>query len=98
MLPAVSLGDLCFPHCDLPFAITTGNPTVLVNGRPMAAVGDLCFPHLFPGAKCRAPHIAPIVIGSPSVLVGGRPAAFLGSYLLLCTFVITGSPDVMVGM
>lgn len=97
MLPAVSVGDLCFPHCDLPFAIITGNPTVLVNGKPMSAVGDVCFPHLTPKAACAKPHVAPIIVGSPSVVVGGRPAAFLGSYLLFCTFVITGSPDVRIG-
>lgn len=95
---AVGVGDACFPHCGkIPHAIISGAPDVLVNGKPMSAVGDICFPHLTPKAKCKGKHTAPIITGSPSVMVGGRPAAIVGSYLLLCTFVISGSPDVIVG-
>lgn len=98
MLPAVGVGDACFPHCGIiPHTIITGAPDVVVNGKPMAAVGDVCTPHPTPKAKCKKPHTAPIITGSSSVIVGGRPAATLGSYLLLCTFVISGSPDVMIG-
>lgn len=98
MLPAVGVGDACFPHCGIiPHIIITGAPDVVVNGKPMAAVGDVCTPHNTPKALCKGLHIAPIITGSPSVIVGGRPAATLGSYLLFCTFVITGSPDVVIG-
>jgi uncharacterized Zn-binding protein involved in type VI secretion len=95
---AVGVGDSCFPHCGkIPHTIRSGAPDVLVNGKPMSAVGDICTPHLTPKAKCKAPHIASIITGSPSVVVGGKPAATVGSALLLCTFVISGSPDVIVG-
>lgn len=98
MLPAVGVGDSCFPHCGIvPHTIITGAPDVLVNGKPMSAVGDVCSPHPTPKAKCKGLHTASIISGSPSVIVGGKPAATLGSYLLLCTFVISGSPDVLIG-
>lgn len=95
MPAAARQGDLGVPHCS-PYAIATGSTDVLINGRPAARVGDFSVPHLRPGRKCR-PHIASIAIGSTSVLINGRPAAFVGSYLAGCTFVATGSTDVIVG-
>ena len=99
MLPVARLGDICFPHCGiLPHPIISGSPDVVVNGQPIASVGDICLPHPWPEGKCKALHFAPIITGSPGVVVNGRPVATLGSYLLDCTFVISGSPDVVVGM
>jgi uncharacterized Zn-binding protein involved in type VI secretion len=95
MPAAARLGDLGVPHCS-PYTIATGSTDVLINGRPAARVGDLSTPHLVPARKCFA-HIAPIVIGSTSVLINGKPAAYVGSYLAGCTFVATGSLDVIVG-
>jgi len=95
MPAAARVGDLGIPHCS-PYVIVTGSTDVLINGRPAARVGDFSTPHLVPSRKCFT-HIAPIVIGSTSVLINGRPAAYVGSYLLGCTFVATGSLDVIVG-
>jgi len=96
MPAAARVGDLGVPHCS-PYTIATGSLDVLINGRPAARVGDFSVPHLIPaGRKCR-PHIASIAIGSTSVLINGKPAAYVGSYLAFCTFVATGSLDVIVG-
>lgn len=96
MPAAARLGDLGVPHCS-PYVIATGSTDVNINGRPAARVGDVSTPHLVPARRCFV-HIAPIVLGSPSVLINGRPAAFVGSYLAGCTFVATGSGDVIVGL
>ena len=39
MRPAARIGDACIPHCS-PFVIMTGNPTVLIEGRPASCIGD----------------------------------------------------------
>jgi uncharacterized Zn-binding protein involved in type VI secretion len=95
MPAAARVGDLGVPHCS-PYTIATGSTDVLINGRPAARVGDVSIPHLRPGRKCRT-HIASIAVGSTSVLINGKPAAYVGSYLSGCTFVATGSSDVIVG-
>ena len=96
MPAAARQGDLGVPHCS-PYVIATGSTDVVINGRPAARVGDVSTPHLIPGGRRCGTHLAPIVVGSPSVLINGRPAAFVGSYLAGCTFVATGSADVVVG-
>jgi len=95
MPAAARLGDLGVPHCS-PYVIATGSTDVLINGRPAARVGDFSTPHLRPGNPCPG-HVAPIAVGSTSVSINGRPAAFVGSYLAGCTFVATGSADVVTG-
>jgi uncharacterized Zn-binding protein involved in type VI secretion len=98
---AARIGDLCLPECGkLPFSIISGNPTVLVNGQPMATIGSAVFPHLGKITKCKKMVPGSIITGSPSVLVGGSPAATLGSLQFsgsLPTPVITASFDVIVG-
>jgi uncharacterized Zn-binding protein involved in type VI secretion len=96
MPAAARLGDLGVPHCG-PYVIATGSTDVVINGRPAARVGDVSTPHLVPARICFT-HVAPIVVGSTSVVINGRPAAFVGSYLAGCTFVATGSTDVIVGL
>lgn len=97
MPAAARQGDLGVPHCS-PYVIATGSTDVVINGRGAARVGDVSTPHLIPaGRRCGA-HVAPIVKGSSSVLINGRPAAHVGSPLAACTFVATGSTDVIVGI
>lgn len=97
MPAAARVGDLGVPHCS-PYVIATGSTDVVINGRPAARVGDVSTPHLIPGGRRCGTHLAPIVVGSTSVLINGRPAAFVGSYLAGCTFVATGSADVIIGL
>ena len=92
--PAARLGDAT-AHGGV---VTSGNPTVLINGQPAAAVGDLhvcplCSPGLHVGG--------PVMAGAPTVLIGGRPAARVGD---ACTcaapapdVIVSGSPNVLVG-
>lgn len=95
MPAAARFGDLGVPHCS-PYVIATGSTDVFINGRPAARVGDISSPHKVPARICFN-HVAPIVIGSTSVFINGRPAAYVGSYLAGCTFVATGSTDVVTG-
>ena len=96
MPAAARQGDLGIPHCS-PYVIATASGDVIINGRGAARVGDVSTPHLRPGGKRCPIHMASIVLGSTSVTINGRPAAFVGSYLLGCTFVATGSGDVIIG-
>jgi uncharacterized Zn-binding protein involved in type VI secretion len=65
-LPVATVGDPLTPHqytkfnpqCKLAF-VATGNPTVLVEGRPVA----------FLGSKCTCGHIV-TVLCVPNVMVG----------------------------
>ena len=95
MPAAARRGDAGVPHCSA-YVIATASSDVLINGRGAARVGDVSTPHRVPARICFT-HLAPIVIGSTSVLINGRPAAFVGSYLAGCTFVATGSSDVIIG-
>lgn len=95
MPAAARQGDLGVPHCSS-YTIAQGSGDVSINGRPAARVGDPSTPHLVPARRCFA-HRASIVTGSSSVLINGRPAAHVGSKLAGCTFVATGSADVVIG-
>ena len=97
MPAAARQGDLGVPHCS-PYVIATASSDVIINGRGAARVGDFSTPHLRPGGRRCPVHMAPIVLGSTSVIINGRPAAFVGSYLLGCTFVATGSTNVIIGV
>lgn len=96
MPAAARLGDAGIPHCS-GYVIATGNPTVLINGRPAARVGDVSTPHLRPGGRRCVTHAAPIVTGAPTVIIAGKPAARVGDILGGCTAVATGSTNVFIG-
>jgi uncharacterized Zn-binding protein involved in type VI secretion len=90
MRPVASVGDVGVIHPGMP-VILTGNPTVLVNGRPVATVGSRCCPHLI-GKKI---HVCGVISGNPTVLIGGLPVARVGDVLgPLCTTITTGSFNV----
>ena len=92
--PAARLGDLT-AHGG---TVTSGNPTVLINGQPAATVGDM---HVCPMCS-PGPHVGgPVMVGAPTVLIGGRPAARVGD---ACTcaapspdVIVQGSPNVLIG-
>ena len=90
-------GDSGMVHCS-GYVIANGSSDVFVNGRPAARVGDRSSVHLRPVGKKCFPHVATISAGSTSVLVNGRPIARVGSPLAECTFIISGSSDVIVGL
>lgn len=90
-------GDSGMVHCS-GYVIASGSSDVFVNGRPAARVGDSSSVHLRPVGKKCFPHVATISAGSTSVLVNGRPIARVGSPLAGCTFIISGSSDVIVGL
>lgn len=96
MPAAARKGDAGVPHCS-PYVIATASSDVLINGRGAARQGDVSTPHLRPGGKKCLGHVAPIIRGSSSVFINGRPAARVGDYLLTCTFIATGSGDVIIG-
>jgi uncharacterized Zn-binding protein involved in type VI secretion len=78
--------------------ILTGDPTVLVNFRPIATVGSKVSPHPPCGAKGGAAHCAALTTTSGSkILAGFKPVVTAGSIdtcghprLLGATTVIAG--------
>ena len=95
-LPATRIFDLDVVHCSIPVR-AMGSPNVLVNRRPWNRMGDFNFPHLLPcGVGCCV-HAAPIAKGSFTVFVNGRGAGRVTDYVLSCTAVATGHPQVFVG-
>lgn len=80
--------------------ILTGNPTVLVNFRPVATIGQPVSPHPCCGAKgCPPVHCAAKTTSiSPTVLVGFKPIC-TSLALDTCGHVRTiGSFNVFVGV
>ena len=79
--------------------ILTGDPTVLVNGRPIAVVGAKVTPHPCCGAKgCPPTHCAAVTTSTSfTVLVGGKPIVSLGDFDTCGHTRILGSFDVIVG-
>jgi uncharacterized Zn-binding protein involved in type VI secretion len=81
--------------------ILTGDPSVLINGRPIALAGASVSPHPCCGAKgcppvhCNAKTL--IGIGSNNVLVNGRPIALAGSPDSCGHVRSVGSRDVLAG-
>lgn len=75
-----------------------GTETVIVNGAPWSCVGHHNTPHKGPpcGDDCCV-HTAPIARGSSSVFVEGRAAGRIGDPVAACTFVLTGSSNVICG-
>ena len=91
--PAARVGDMT-AHGG---TITTGAPTVFINGRPAARLGDL---HVCPLCS-PSPHVGgPIASGASTVFIGGQPAARMGD---VCTCagppdaIVTGSANVFIG-
>jgi uncharacterized Zn-binding protein involved in type VI secretion len=98
MPPVARLGDADFPHCGpKPPIRMQGSPNVFVNFRPVSRQGDLNSPHLKPcGTKC-CPHTAGIALGSTRVFANFRGVGRLGDYIVGCTKVAQGSPNVFAG-
>lgn len=79
--------------------ILTGDPTVLVNGRPIATVGSEVTPHPCCGAKgCPPTHCAALTTSTSfTVLVGGRPVCVTGDLDSCGHPRALGSFDVIIG-
>jgi uncharacterized Zn-binding protein involved in type VI secretion len=60
--------------------IVSGNPTILVNGRPIATLGDQVTPHPCCGAVgCPPIHCAATTLSTGyTILAGGKPVVVLG--------------------
>ena len=94
--PATRIGDADVVHdCQVPFRMK-GSLNVFVNGIPWSRMGDVNTPHKW-GSKCKNKHSMPIAIGSKTVFVNGRGAGRIGDYIVSCTVVATGSPNVFAG-
>ena len=80
--------------------ILVGDPTVLVNGRPIATLGATVSPHPCCGALgCPPIHCAAITTSkTPTVLVGGKPICVTGDIDTCGHPRAVGSFDVIVGM
>lgn len=78
--------------------VTTGDPTVLVNGRPVAVILSPVTPHPPCGAPGGQPHCAARTQPKPtSVLVNGKPIATWPSVDSCGHARVTGSFDVVIG-
>lgn len=79
--------------------ILTGDPTVLVNGRPVATLGASVSPHPCCGQKgCPPIHCAAKTTSKNSkILVGGKPIITTGDLDTCSHARASGSPDVIVG-
>jgi uncharacterized Zn-binding protein involved in type VI secretion len=80
--------------------ILNGDPTVLVNNRPVAIIGARVTPHPCCGAKgCPPIHCAATTTSTNyTVLVGGRPIVTTGDIDTCGHPRSTGSFDVYVGL
>jgi hypothetical protein len=79
--------------------ILTGDPTVLINGRPVATIGDSVSPHPCCGAQnCPPTHCAAETTATTAtVLVGGRPICITGDIDTCGHSRSIGSTDVIIG-
>lgn len=79
--------------------ILTGDPTVLVNGRPIAVAGARVTPHPCCGAKgCPPTHCSATTTSTNfSILVNGRPVITTGDFDSCGHPRSTGSFDVRIG-
>ena len=78
-----------------PGAISSGSPTVLINGRPAARMGDVHTCALPPLAGPHPPNM--ITKGSATVLIGGKAAARVLDLTGCGATISTGSPNVRIG-
>ena len=105
-LAACRIGDLDLIHCSVPVR-AVGSTNVFLgtgtieNGKPgfrgWSRMGDINHPHLRPCPPECCIHVAPIAKGSSTVFVNGRGAGRVTDYVLSCTAVATGHPQVFVG-
>jgi uncharacterized Zn-binding protein involved in type VI secretion len=70
--------------------IITGDPTVLVNGKPVAVFGSTVAPH--PKHK-----LSSTTSNNRTVLVNGKPITTVGDIDTCRDVRVTGSPTVIVG-
>lgn len=80
--------------------VVTGNPTVLVNGRPITVLGSKVTPHPCCGAKgCPPIHCSALTTSTNfSVLVAGRPVTTIGDKDTCGHPRISGSFNVFAGL
>lgn len=76
--------------------IYTGDPTVLVNGRPIAVIGSAVTPHP-PCPKSGIHCSARTLSADYSILVNGKPITTSGAIDTCGHARLTGSFDVIVG-
>jgi hypothetical protein len=78
--------------------VISGEPTVLINGRPAARIGDrIQTPRFQHPVACVG---GPILSGSSTVFIGGMPAARLGDPAATVRgpgTIVSGSPNVLIG-
>jgi uncharacterized Zn-binding protein involved in type VI secretion len=79
--------------------ILVGDPTVLVNNRPVAIIGSKVTPHPCCGAKgCPPVHCAAVTTSKNyNVLVNGKPIVTFGDKDTCAHTRVGGSPNVIVG-
>lgn len=78
--------------------VTVGDPTVLVNGRPIAVINSPVSPHPPCGAPGQYQHCVAFTQMKPgTVLVNGKPIATWPSVDTCGHARVTGSFDVIIG-
>ena len=78
--------------------VITGDPTVIINGRPVGIHQADITPHPCCGSDgCSAHCNAKTTTGSSTVLAGGRPVLYVGVPDTCGHTRSQGSPDVFVG-
>ncbi|KEA61751.1 Uropathogenic specific protein [Marinobacterium lacunae] len=91
---AAKVGDIGTDHSGFPpTPITSGSPSVNIDGIPAARQGDPLAPHSKPK---HAPHGRSIVGGSGTVSIDGKSAARSGD-AVSCGGVVVGSGTVTIG-
>jgi uncharacterized Zn-binding protein involved in type VI secretion len=92
--PAARLGDMTSGGGQ----VVSGEPTVLINGKPAARVGDtIVTPRVVHPIPCIG---GPILAGSSKIFIGGLPAARIGDPASTACgpeSIVTGSPNVLIG-
>lgn len=74
-----------------PGIIKTGVPTILVNGKPIAAM-------MVSGSTVHGtpkPHVSFVSMGSATVSANGDPVAFMGCTLMCEDVIIFGNPSMV---
>ena len=74
---------------------------MFINGLPVSCQFDFNTPHLKPNKEGGIPpcytHLMFITFGSSTVKINGRGCGRVTDGVFLCTFVLTGMPNVIVG-
>ncbi|MBI5706957.1 MAG: PAAR domain-containing protein [Armatimonadetes bacterium] len=78
MAPACAHGCPACPHTVIG-PVTSGSPTVRINGQPAARVGDVGT-----HTACCGPNTFRIEEGDSQVLIDGKPAARIGDKTKHC--------------